>query len=55
MSSTCNIKCFFDTLLGPQNQKNTNGTGGVPLADAIAAWKRPFAGLSKAAGGCPSI
>eukprot|EP01051_Picozoa_sp_SAG22_P019464 SAG22_NODE_3602_length_1622_cov_1.889691_2_plen_96_part_00 len=55
LSSPCNINCFFDTLLGPSNQNATNGTGGLALADALTAWRRPFESSDAAKGGCPSI
>jgi hypothetical protein len=54
-SSGCWINCFFQTLLGPGCDKSLNGTGAMPLADAVTAWERPFSSTDTAKGGCPSI
>eukprot|EP00041_Stephanoeca_diplocostata_P011510 m.190642 g.190642 ORF g.190642 m.190642 type:complete len:402 (+) comp18568_c0_seq2:161-1366(+) len=51
-SSLCWIRCFFDTVLGPNSGNTTNATGGMPLADLENAWLKPFQPVSQ--GGCPS-
>lgn len=41
-SSLCWIRCFFDTVLGPNSGNTTNATGGMPLTDLEQAWLKPF-------------
>ena len=49
----CNIRCFFETVLGPDAGKAGGAVTGMPLPDLIAAWDLPFS--PESAGGCPAL
>lgn len=51
----CFIRCFFETVLGPDAGQPHGAVAGMPLDDLIAAWDRPFASDDASQGGCPGL
>ena len=49
----CWIGCFFTTVLGPYASVPGGNVSGMPLADVVAAWEKPFLDVSE--GGCPAL
>jgi hypothetical protein len=54
-SSTCWVKCFYTTLLGPDAGTPGGQVTGVPMEKILAAWEKPFLSSKAAEGGCPSL
>lgn len=50
-SSPCWVNCFYEAALGPDAGKPGGAVTGMPIADLIAAWEKPFLPVAK--GGCP--
>ena len=51
----CWLRCFFETVLGPDAKVPGGAVTGMPLSDLLDAWDRPFASEDPAAGGCPPL
>lgn len=52
-SSICWIRCFYETLLGPEAGKTFGKVTGVPREKILKAWEKAF--LKESEGGCPAL
>jgi hypothetical protein len=52
VSSPCWTDCFYKAALGPDAGKVGGAVAGMPTADLLSAWEKPF--LSVEQGGCPA-
>jgi len=51
-SAPCWVDCFYKAALGPDAGKAGGQVAGMPVADLIAAWEKPFEPEDE--GGCPA-
>ena len=51
-SAPCWVDCFYKAALGPEAGKAGGQLAGMPVADLIAAWEKPFDPEND--GGCPA-
>lgn len=49
----CQVRCFYETVLGPGASKAGGQVTGIPLDKLTAAWDVPF--NDEADGGCPAL
>ena len=54
-SQPCWIKCFYNTVLGPDGGKPGGAIAGMPRDQLLAAWESPFASTDGSKGGCPAL
>lgn len=54
-TSDCWIDCFYKALLGPDSGKPGGAVAGLPIADLLAAWAKPFSSSVPADGGCAPL
>ena len=54
-SQTCWIKCFYNTVLGPDGGIPGGAIAGMPKLDLLAAWEMPFSSTDVTKGGCPPL
>eukprot|EP00911_Craspedida_sp_UC1_P002156 UC1_evm4s1656 len=54
-SEPCWIKCFYNTVVGPEAGHPHGALAGMPIQDLKAAWQSPFRSNNPKLGGCPAI
>lgn len=54
-SSPCWIKCFYETVLGPDSGKPGGAVSGVDLDDLVRGWQKAFTSSEAKDGGCPAL